>query len=796
MGASQEKMSTISTISIKSDDTGLFVNQENQKTLLTEMMADYCIDISGSTRGLILENEKKSADKLSEFIKPRKIIGFDDKAHIISKINYLQTYGSTTEPSCFVPLIDKSQCLICYTDGLINQTEMTKFETKINAILNDIPIIIIFVLKDFSITINEMQQTINMSIPEAFLRLSNNVIILITDGLKYKTLMNKGCFSQFETIQLNNDTKLCHLSNFDLQDFTKVYVSGSLPEHMLILNNVVIDLNVLYKLDNVDTIILKSLCDRMHLPRLNLDAMHLLLTRIKRKMNENPLLEQIRDKLADIIKNNEMGTDEHKNLIKQYNLIRLQKNSLEDKEKLNIINKFLEMIANYRANNTSIVLGSNRAIRAVIFDENDLLNLDTCIQIECPIMLDNGDACILMKQPIHANNDYVKNFTSDYAMESPFEFGTWLVDCITPGIFCYDIAQTINTNPYTRDNILGFLPLSTNPTVIMKHMSKLFGGNREMWHMVRGYISMMTNACDKYDWMNKEIILPYIKTLCNNYSATIDLKGGSEKVPLIKSFMNVLTNYERCLRDRTPNDVRAIIKISEVIMPEFKFNKAKITGMINVTDVFHKLLNLHKKGEDMTYYVMEVDDYNHYIKYIGGINGLIAQIFWLDQEIGLYRKLNLQIAINTALNHEKFGSILRKAFIGEEFDDSILELALPEPTGSHFGEEKYKIENKYGYKTIFELPEFVCTFCGKTFNNSMNKYKHLQEMQGKHYYSGYLAVKQAISEIGKYSNERDIFIKTKNILFDRYGKTAGFLHTKRCKNRMLYFINELKASLI
>jgi hypothetical protein len=764
--------------------TSLFSDVEEKKRQpLTDLQADYCIDTSYSTQGAVLTSEKHSAQNMSKYLKQNRIIGWDSTAHYANSFNELDVRGCT-EPATFVPLINKSNCLIVYTDGLIGQQSMNELENKVSTALDDIPIIVVFALQYFEISIDIMQSSINMSVPEAFLRLSNNVMILISNGPQHKILMNKGCFSKFESIKLFGDTVLDNLPDFDLENLNEVTVMESLLSHQILLDGFdsPLNLNVLYLSNDVPTEVLESLCNRMHLPRINLDMMHALLVRLNQNMTENPELQVIRDQLSEISVSDKAGTDDHKNLIKSYNLIRSQKNTGGDKKKLRAIADFLAIIADYRANNTSIVLGSNRANRATVFNNNELDYLGTCSQIECNIMMDIGDACVLIKVP--DNVEFLKEFTTDYAMESPFEFGTWLANLLTPGIFCYDFAKDMKTNPHTRDNVLGFIPLSENPAVIMKHMSKLFGGNRELWHMVRGYISMMVYACDK-EWMDEKVIFPSLKGLISNYNATVDLKGGSEKVPLEQAFANVLKNYSVCLRDRTPNDVRAIMKIVKSLLPEIKFEEEKINGMIDVIDVFLNLLNLHKKNEDMTKYVMEVDDYGHYVRYNTGLQGLISQIFWRDIN-GDYRKFKLQIAIDTALNHNVFGKSLKKAFTGKEFDDSILEIALDEPTGIHVGEEKY---DKWDLNGINEL---TCTYCGKKFQSTLDKYCHLQQELGQHFYNGHLAVKHAIDELTINSSNKDIFTKAKNLLFCRYGKKAGFLHTQRCKVRLLQFIKKFK----
>lgn len=295
---------------------------------------------------------------------------------------------------------------------------------------------------------------------------------------------------------------------------------------------------------------------------------------------------------------------------------------------------------------------------------------------------------------------------------------------------------------------------------------------------------MMIGACD-YEWVDKRIIVPSITKLIENYEVTIDLKGNvEEKVPLSKALKYVLTNYQRCMRDRTFGDNIMIMKIARTIMPEFVFDEKSITGMINVVKHFADLLDRHKKHEKMMTHVMDVDEYGHYTQYKGGVRGLIAQILWYDNN-GKYRLYKLQIAIDTALTDDVFGNALANAMNGRDFDESLLRCALNEPVGIHFEQAKYFEWNK-----STGLPEHKCIYCGKEFYSTCDKFQHLKDVWGHHFFNGHLACRIAVSSLGKNASEKELFRHAKQTLYSWYGETNEALHTQRCKNRLLFFIGK------
>jgi hypothetical protein len=125
---------------------------------------------------------------------------------------------------------------------------------------------------------------------------------------------------------------------------------------------------------------------------------------------------------------------------------------------------------------------------------------------------------------------------------------------------------------------------------------------------------------------------------------------------------------------------------------------------------------------------MEMDEYEHYVTYKKGLEGLIAQILWYDRE-GEYKLLKLQMAVDKALSDKHFGKELKKVFNGEiNFDENKLECALPEPSGTHFNDlnkEKYCSEI---YPNGFIFPDTICIYCEQEFENTNDKFKHLKTL--------------------------------------------------------------------
>ena len=99
--------------------------------------------------------------------------------------------------------------------------------------------------------------------------------------------------------------------------------------------------------------------------------------------------------------------------------------------------------------------------------------LDTSGSTSGAVLTYERESAILLSRIIHPSLVVTWNSSGDYAMEAPFEFGTWLTPLLllaTHIISCYEIASTIQENEYTREQVLRFLSLSEEPRVVMMHL--------------------------------------------------------------------------------------------------------------------------------------------------------------------------------------------------------------------------------------------------------------------------------------------------------------------------------------
>jgi hypothetical protein len=778
----------------RKDDEGFNLlrplDKEETKSL-SKLPFDFAVDTSFSTDGYILGAEIMFCLLLAEIIQIGKKISWNNVAFQVPDFNSLVSKGWTV-PSEAILLLLGSKAIVFLTDGEIGEDEMKALEKATQEHLNDIPIIVVFAIRYFEDTIEKMQKTVNMSIPESFLKLSSNVLILITNGPQHTVLMAKGCFGKFQTMDVKNDTVIDEMPPFDLAQLREVMVQMGIPDGNIPLRNFpdhTLDTAELYKLQSASEIpidILRAMLKdaRMILPKLDLDKMHFLLSNIHKKVEHDPKLVEVKEQLANITKE-KRGSPEHLHLIELYKTMKktMMGNDV-NKEHRRIASEFLAIIADYRSNKSDIVLGSNRADRAAaLYDEEP--DISDGAKRKCPILMDRDILCLMIK--ILENPNCVQEATDDFAMNAPFRFGKELCDYITPGFVGAEfVGDGLDKNPFTRQKLVGCIPLSYEPKVIMYHMSKIFGGGKQMWHLVQVFISMLAHICEK-EWIDSDIIIPYLRKLvsnCKTYKTLREEGVGSQTVSLEEAFKYVVTEYAFCLRNRAPDDTRMIVKMVELLYPDFKFNKVKILGMANVIQQFEKILYLYKQNKDMLPFVMDVDDYGHYIRFRGGVEGLVAQMFWRDDG-NRYKFLKLQDAIDLALRDSKYGESLSLAFDGEEFDESILELAIPEPdlTNPHFNPAT-ELSNV--------LPEVQCIYCKRVFASGEEKIRHLRKEKGEHFYNGTLAVNQAIAELGAGSGEKELFMRTKEILLKKYRHSDGKLHTQRCKDVLLQMIRNIQ----
>ena len=755
--SAQSTQSTQSTQALK-----LFVDfDDSNKVSLSNLDFSSYMDSSGSTCGLIMKNQIAIYKKLQEQCKIRKLVSWASTAILHTGVNMnVLACGGGTDPSCFVRFWNDEKAAIIFTDGQISISDMEQFKNNIMAKVNGIPIIIMLTLSDIgnkTLRYLKLSVGIDMSIPETFLSLSNDVVIGLTDGKETKVLMSKGAFSIFESHPLEENSVLSFLPNFDFKLLKQINIMTGLPSNFIKLDNYdkYVDINnLLSEETNID--ILEKLCSRTILPKLNINFVNSVLERMYKMFTVNPELERVRNELYQISASIDAGTEKHTQLIELYNNMRKATHSAESKDVLNRITKLRVYINEYLKDKTAFTYGSNRAIRATDIDVSELDNFGICTKIECPIMMSEDEACIVFRFPKEQN--YIEKFTSDYYIESPFEFGKVLSQLVQPGIFGREMAEGMSQNPYTREDVIGFVPLSESPAVVMRHMSKLFGGNKELWHFLRGFVAMLAYVSD-FEWANKPLFTSLMTQLCSKYNVSDDLKASEIKISLGQALQNVLTNYSIHLRDRLYGDIMAIIKITDTIYPDFAYDKVRVNGLAHVVNRFAHFINKHKQLKDMTPYVMTVDEYGHYIDYTRGLDGVLAQLFWYDRD-GEYRLYKLQLALDKALGDKRFGKYLLKALAGEQFDDSFLNCALPEPDKNNIHFSPININDLNNWSTQ-GLSDCECCYCHQTFADSVEKIAHLKREWGPYFFNGHLSVKHAIAELGINASEKEIYMNAR-----------------------------------
>lgn len=788
----------------------MFVKLIPKLVSLDSLNASVYIDSSGSTGGAIMRSQLRLQQELGKFLKINKFVDWNNIANLHDKIPKTLWSGSDTNPTCFLKYWNNEELAIVFTDGQIDQNTMVKFKKELGLkMLTSIPVIIVLTISSIETkTIDQIAKTdyVNMSIPESFLSLSNDVLILLNDGLGIvRTLISKGEFSNyFPAPTLDDSTCIAFSSVPEFANLKKIIVGKNVPSNLVKLPAYqdYIDLNELNKISEVESIdIIEQLCSRGLLPKLDLRVIHTVLDKLVKKANSNPALDFIRDKLYSVAVNPELvGTSVHKELVELYNQIKVETRTQSNSQILARINKLKQIINEYQRDSTSFTYGSNRAMKANEIEDMDLENIGVCVQVECPIYIQEGPGCVVFKHPTGKSflsglqpsasglpTNYIQSYTSDYWLESPFELGCELIKWITPGVYCKEMVERMDKNPYSMEPIIGWIPLTSDPGVAMRHMSKVFGGKKELWHFARGYCGFLVCLAEK-PWMeeHKEKIRKTLQDFIKVYRVSEDIKSSSNKVPLEQALKYVIKNFSVCLRDRFYNDIVTICKIVEFAFPDFEYPKDKIMSMASVIKSFDSLLRIYKQGETMLPYVMEVDDWDHYICAKKGVDGLIAQLLWYDLA-GTYKLSKLQIAIDRSFGDKKFGKAIKAAFNGTDWDESILECALPELEG---------LELTHNVWTPNGLDELICGYDGKKFSSSKEKIDHIRKLLGPYFFNGHASVRAAIRELGVNAPHKTIFSNAKAKLFKAYGEQAKVLHTARAKRKLIEFIEKMTQKSI
>lgn len=848
---------------------------------MSEMRATYCVDTSGSTSGAIMTAQKASAAALARVVKAEKVWGWGSAPKEVKDIEALISDGGGTCPQHLAQhfLRDGVSIIVLYTDGEVSPSDMQKFREGMLKVPS-CPVVIVLTLGPSftaSSTVGNLSRQVNMSVPEACLSMASHALVLLNfantqQPQPHRVLMSSGEFARhFLARTLADETELSALGHFEFAWLSVIHLRA-VPAGCVQLPSVskLVDLNKFFALahlpldtwstllrDNASVSLLcklvADLSARIMLPRLDTTAFHETLVRISRAAQTDErsvALSELRKRLAVIaVDPARKGSDEHRALLAEYAAVKASAStstSSSSNDSLATLRRLiadaLGAIAAYKADATAIVLGSNRANRANVATEEQLLDVGDCIDIdECPIFLCQGPACILLRAPRECfvpadaapapaaggkadaarvlppvqqadpaqllvdGVPLAQYCSTDDAMENPFAFGTFLAQCITPGVYCLDFACEAATNPLTRDAVIGFIPLTRDPLVLLRHLGKVFCAKRELWHLVRGWTAAVATHLQRDQWAAQDLMREHIAAICELYVTNDNLKGADEsvsKVPLLMAVQNVLRNFAVHLRDRTEADIQAICVVSDVLQPTFAYDRAAVLALARLVQTFARLLGAHKRNQKMLDLLLPVDELGWAT---GEINRTLeALIAWLFHSTGdKFRLLRLQEAIDQAMLDRKFGPHLLKAFATGVVDASAFdELVVSEPDAAanpHFG--ALPESERFGGWDAQGRIKSVCVYCGAKFSplgasllpDGASMTAHIKAEFGTWFFSGNLFAINAFNTLGAGATEAELFRHCATRVQRHFGgELDPRSRSQFVKHRLLHFIRRLR----
>jgi hypothetical protein len=636
--------------------------------------------------------------------------------------------GGGTSITSIMPFIGvDTEAIVIFTDGQIDSREMQRFVDSHK--LRDIPVIVFLTYLDHGVTVTKLNTTVNMSVPECFMGISNNVLIAVNNHNDIRVLMAKGAYRAFESGEtLDNNSVISFLSSLNIKDLVAMKTIKGLSATQVLVagSSDPIDLNDVYANKEIPLELLAGFSHRTILAKLDLVQIDTILLAMLKKyakpMNAEAVayshaVAKAAEELFDSMKTND--NDVIVRAREKYKLTLASKPTGiagdGNKETIAEINKFREIIKEYTKNKTSIVLSSNRANRAAVAEANNVEDLETANGIKslCPILFEESLPCFFVKA---GNNNY--DLTSDYAMGSPFSAAAWIQADLMPGLFgavfvndLYEHRGQRLTHPYTREPIRGIIPLVHNKALVLQYMANAFGNNRLMSHLVNVFLGTLVNMANTPMFAeHHDTIVNFLKEFTKVNKTAVDLMDSTEGlVPFNDALVNCLKDSGAVIINKTEAETKAIIALAEIVIPDFKFNKQTILNRAAFRTVFMRELANYKKNGISLSDIAILDTDGFYEKPIGGIVGLIRQLFWHNDNV--YNNKSLTDAVNYSFRDKTYGQALASAYSDGTFHEGVLELALPEPeTGIYFPEE-----NVFAGK--YPFPKNVCLYTGREFDS-------------------------------------------------------------------------------
>lgn len=830
------------------------VGSASGKDLLVSKKPYVFIDNSQSTSyGHILYNECKCANELAAVFSGeprfftwgtacRPVAAIAVKNTVAGFRQGLSSAGGTS-PACIVSQlpISMEDCLFLFTDGEVFENDFALFNSALgstNTITVNTPVVCVLVTEyGLDETLERIGKTVNMSVPLALMEIAASALVILNHRGGYTVLYSKGAFATvFRQPEVLEKTRAIRdYPTTSLLDIAgglgKVFITRCPVGHVLFADGFSLEKGSI-KLAECSISRVQELTNPIMLAQLGTDHVQALVQEGAKELASaqysNTNSERRRLLLGKLVVL-KRGTVEHQSVLDEFKALDRECSISRDLiERQKVLSGFMEMASEFLKDRFGLAFGSNRAIRAGLCDVSVLvgtnidaygLPMDEDHHWECPLLLDNvSTRCILIGMP-EDKTKLLTICTSDVSMEAPFALGQYLAKTLAmPGMVSRQAAEVLVENPFTRQPIMGYLPLTSNVKVATASMSKLFGENKELLHFVRAYVAMVLRLSINPYWSEDErnALVQTANQISEHYSVIRTLKGQpvvgppEPYVPLADALVYVMHNQAH-LTTRTPEDVLTITKMVSTtgFTATAKVSSMQVTVARAMAHTFQCIQVLRRRLNDsplsslvaIVDLAMTLDDDGWYAGAEHTLQTLVAQLVLmrvLHQDSIRYVKINKNAQVFVWLKdtpvpmslseHQKLlqdylnGTV---ASIAESERAKCLDLKQPDPVGSHFAMDILP-------PAYSDTEMRTCSFCGGAFTGS-ELFEHLQANMGEYFFKGRRTVRSLV-ESG-YTNKQEIMKKAFKNLMVVYGPRAKFLYADWTKSRMSALVDMFLASV-
>lgn len=525
----------------------------------------------------------------------------------------------------------------------------------------------------------------------------------------------------------------------------------------------------------------------------------------------------------------------------------------------NAVEALTLVLQQYTENKAAFDYGSNRATAARTIEEQELVDVGRCIRGQCPVMLEEDNLCIYLqapdavfvrraqKKPIAGDDDdsddkneetparpivgqgaltdaqrgaVARYFTRNQMVDNAALCGVAMLGCLTPGVFGIEFARstTVAVSPLTQMPLLGFVPLSFDMRVLIRHLCSLLCGGKEMPFILRAYVSMVAQHLATNRWAQKELcghaqyVLGTLKLQCRfvreHRIATLRAQGKSQneaaeaaarqEITLAESIQYQLTHTE-CLRLLSHGQAMAMVDIAQQLMPDFTFDVARARGVANfcntlrlVRDRYIALDRARRDPQEILFECFRADGTLR-----NTLHGYLAWFFAsTHRRLGhALRLLRFQDCVDRVLEDGEMGAYFTSIYAGVEPPAAGVPPLLPaidEPSAENVHFDTAKSLEFYTRLLRKNNAEICCAYCGERFVTRHDLNAHLKQTLGAHFidFSQILLYKRDLFDAASaLATEKAIF----TYLQRRYNVWHMAIYTQRTRREIRAMIQAVAA---